>query len=92
MSNNFNKTEQWTPTFFQIPEWRTPILHFRSQIYEKTEFTDAKELTDEDIDKYIKFFVNEEIRNGRSPDNLALKDVIEVWYSLYYIIYIGYII
>ena len=42
------------------------------------EFTDSQELTYEDIDKYIKFFVNEEIINGRSPDNLALKDVIEV--------------
>ena len=42
------------------------------------EFTDAQELTDEDIDKYIKFFVNEEICNGRDPNYLPLKDVIQV--------------
>ena len=42
------------------------------------EFTDSQELTDEDIDKYIKIFVNEEICNGRDPNDLSLKAVIQV--------------
>ena len=40
------------------------------------------ELTDEDIRKYIDLFIKEEVQNGRGPEDLPLKDTIEVYHSI----------
>ena len=37
-------------------------------------------MTDEDIRKYIDLFIKEEIQNGRGPEDLPLKDTIEVYH------------
>jgi len=39
--------------------------------------TNNPKLSDKDINKYIDFFVDQELENGRDADNLGLKDVIE---------------
>ena len=39
-------------------------------------------MTDEDIRKYIDLFIKEEIQNGRGPEDLPLKDTIEVYHSI----------
>ena len=42
------------------------------------------ELTDEDIRKYVDLFIKEEVQNGRGPEDLPLKDTIEVYHSITY--------
>ena len=42
------------------------------------------ELTDEDIRKYIDLFIKEEVQNERGPEDLPLKDTIEVYHSATY--------
>ena len=36
-------------------------------------------MQDDEIRNYIDLFINEEIENGRDPDDLSLKDTIKVY-------------
>ena len=36
-------------------------------------------MQDDEIKNYIDLFINEEIENGRDPDDMSLKDTIKVY-------------
>ena len=44
-------------------------------------------MTDEDIRKYVDLFIKEEVQNGRGPEDLRLKDTIEVYHMIYGMVY-----